>query len=243
MKKLLGCIRRADKDFGMIREGDRVAVGLSGGKDSMALLKAMKLYQYFSPNKFELEAIMISMGFENFNTQVVQDWCDSLEIPLTIVETEISKIVFEERKEKNPCSLCAKMRRGSLHDEMKKRNLNVLALGHHLDDAINTLFMSLYYEGRMHTFSPLSYLSRKDLWMIRPMIYAEERDIVHVVKTHDVPVVKSPCPADKNTVREEMNTRMAALYKEIPTAKHNILNAMKNGDQMELFFHTVKRHK
>lgn len=243
MKKLLGCIRRADKDFGMIREGDRVAVGLSGGKDSMALLKAMKLYQYFSPNKFELEAIMISMGFEDFNTQVVQDWCDSLEIPLTIVETQISKIVFEERKEKNPCSLCAKMRRGSLHDEMKKRNLNVLALGHHLDDAINTLFMSLYYEGRMHTFSPLSYLSRKDLWMIRPMIYAEERDIVHVVKTHDVPVVKSPCPADKNTVREEMNTRMSALYKELPTAKHNILNAMKNGDQMELFFHTVKRHK
>jgi tRNA(Ile)-lysidine synthase TilS/MesJ len=243
MKKLLGCIRRADKDFGMIREGDRVAVGLSGGKDSMALLKAMKLYQYFSPNKFELEAIMISMGFEDFDTQTVQDWCDSLEIPLIIVETEIQKIVFEERKEKNPCSLCAKMRRGSLHDEMKKRNLNVLALGHHLDDAINTLFMSLYYEGRMHTFSPLSYLSRKDLWMIRPMIYAEERDIMHVVKTHHVPIVKSPCPADKNTVREEMNTRMAALYKEIPTAKHNILNAMKNGDQMELFFHTVKRHK
>ncbi len=243
MKKLLGCIRRADKDFGMIREGDRVAVGLSGGKDSMALLKAMKLYQYFSPNKFHLEAIMISMGFENFNTQVVKDWCAELDIPLTIVETEIAQIVFEERKEKNPCSLCAKMRRGSLHDEMKKRNLNVLALGHHLDDAINTLFMSLYYEGRMHTFSPLSYLSRKDLWMIRPMIYAEERDVVHVVKTHNVPVVKSPCPADKNTVREEMDRRMAALYKEIPTAKHNILNAMKSGEQMELFFHTVKRHK
>ncbi len=135
------------------------------------------------------------------------------------------------------------MRRGALHNEMKKRNLNVLALGHHLDDAINTLFMSLYYEGRMHTFSPLSYLSRKDIWMIRPMIYAEERDIIHVVKTHGVPVVKSPCPADKNTAREEMNTRMAALYKEMPAAKQNILNAMKNGDQMELFFHTVKRHK
>jgi tRNA(Ile)-lysidine synthase TilS/MesJ len=243
MKKLLGCIRRADTDFGMIREGDRVAVGLSGGKDSMALLKAMKLYQNFSTNKFELEAIMIGKGFDDFDTQPVQDWCDSLEIPLTIVETNISKIVFDERKEKNPCSLCSKMRRGALHNEMNKRNLNVLALGHHLDDAINTLFMSMFYEGRMHTFSPLSYLSRKDVWMIRPMIYAEERDIIHVVKTHNVPVVKSPCPADKNTVREEMNTRMAALYKEMPAAKQNILNAMKNGDQMELFFHTVKRHK
>jgi len=243
MKKLLGCIRRADTDFGMIREGDRVAVGLSGGKDSMALLKAMKLYQNFSTNKFELEAIMIAKGFDDFESQPVQDWCDFLEIPLTIVETNISKIVFEERKEKNPCSLCSKMRRGALHNEMKKRNLNVLALGHHLDDAINTLFMSMFYEGRMHTFSPLSYLSRKDVWMIRPMIYAEERDIIHVVKTHNVPVVKSPCPADKNTVREEMNTRMATLYKEMPAAKQNILNAMKNGDQMELFFHTVKRHK
>ncbi|BES66298.1 tRNA 2-thiocytidine(32) synthetase TtcA [Gottschalkiaceae bacterium SANA] len=243
MKKLLGCIRRADTDFGMIREGDRVAVGLSGGKDSMALLKAMKLYQNFSTNKFELEAIMIGKGFTDFDPQPVQDWCDSLEIPLTIVQTNISKIVFDERKEKNPCSLCSKMRRGALHNEMKKRNLNVLALGHHLDDAINTLFMSMFYEGRMHTFSPLSYLSRKDVWMIRPMIYAEERDIIHVVKTHNVPVVKSPCPADKNTVREEMNSRMASLYKEMPAAKQNILNAMKNGDQMELFFHTVKRHK
>lgn len=243
MKKLLGCIRRADTDYGMIVEGDRVAVGLSGGKDSMALLKAMKLYQYFSPNKFELEAIMISKGFDDFDIQPVQDWCDSLEIPLTIVETNIAKIVFDERKEKNPCSLCSKMRRGALHNEMKKRNLNVLALGHHLDDAINTLFMSMFYEGRMHTFSPLSYLSRKDVWVIRPMIYAEERDVIHVVKTHEVPVVKSPCPADKNTVREEMNTRMAGLYKEMPAAKQNILNAMKNGDQLELFFHTVKRHK
>lgn len=236
MKKILGCIRKAVKDFDMIEDGARVAVGISGGKDSMTLLYAMKLFQRFSPVKFELEALTIALGFENFDLGLAEDFCKKIDVPYTIQETQISKIVFEAREEKNPCSLCANMRRGALHNVMKERGLTTLALGHHSDDAIETLFLNIFYAGSINTFSPKSYMSRKKIHVVRPMIYISEGEIMGAVKRHNIPVIKSPCPMDKITKREEMKNRLKDIYKEIPGSKDRVMTALKNKDQISLWF-------
>lgn len=236
MKKILGCIRKAVKDFDMIEDGARVAVGISGGKDSMTLLYAMKLFQRFSPVKFELEALTIALGFENFDLGLAEDFCKKIDVPYTIQETQISKIVFEAREEKNPCSLCANMRRGALHNAMKERGLTTLALGHHSDDAIETLFLNIFYAGSINTFSPKSYMSRKKIHVVRPMIYISEGEIMGAVKRHNIPVIKSPCPMDKITKREEMKNRLKDIYKEIPGSKDRVMTALKNKDQISLWF-------
>lgn len=236
MKKILGCIRKAVKDFDMIEDGARVAVGISGGKDSMTLLYAMKLFQRFSPVKFELEALTIALGFENFDLGLAEDFCKKIDVPYTIQETQISKIVFEAREEKNPCSLCANMRRGALHNVMKERGLTTLALGHHSDDAIETLFLNIFYAGSINTFSPKSYMSRKKIHVVRPMIYVSEGEIMGAVKRHNIPVIKSPCPMDKITKREEMKNRLKDIYKEIPGSKDRVMTALKNKDQISLWF-------
>ncbi|MTI65626.1 MAG: tRNA 2-thiocytidine(32) synthetase TtcA [Firmicutes bacterium] len=236
MKRVLGCIRKAVEEFNLIKDGDRVAVGVSGGKDSMILLHALNLFQYFSPVKYELEAITISLGFDDFDISSIREYCKSNNIKYTVKETNISKIVFDVRNEKNPCSLCANMRRGALHNVMKERNLNVLALGHHCDDAIETLFMNMFYTGRISTFSPKTFLDRKQIHVIRPMIYLSEAQIIGAHNRHELPLVQSPCPVDKKTTREEIKSLMNHIYKDIPKARQKLITAFKNEEQLNLWF-------
>lgn len=235
MKEILGCIRRADQDFGMIKAGDKVAVGVSGGKDSLLLLYAMALYRRFCPEPFELEALTLTMGMEPFDVSGIRALCEQLEVPYIVRETEIGKVIFEERKEKNPCSLCAKMRRGALNELCVERGVNKLALGHHRDDAEETLLLSLFYEGRMHTFQPVTYLSRTGITQIRPMLYISEKDIIHHARVLNLPVVKSPCPADGYTKRQDMKELLDYICRKIPNAREQMLSALRNKEQYGLW--------
>ena len=235
MKEILGCIRRADQDFGMIKAGDKVAVGVSGGKDSLLLLYAMALYRRFCPEPFELEALTLTMGMEPFDVSGIRELCDRLEVPYIVRETEIGKVIFEERKEKNPCSLCAKMRRGALNELCVERGINKLALGHHRDDAEETLLLSLFYEGRLHTFQPVTYLSRTGITQIRPMLYISEKNIIHQARVLNLPVVKSPCPADGYTKRQDMKELLDYICRKIPNARDQMLSALRNKEQYGLW--------
>lgn len=205
MRYILGCIRRAVEDFRMIEEGDHVAVGVSGGKDSMVLLKAMHMFRYFSPVKYKLSAITVDLGLSpDFDTAPVKALCDEWDIPYYVAKTHIGRIVFEGKKEKSPCSLCSKMRRGVIHDLCKEHNINKIALGHHREDVVHTFLMSLLYEGRVSTFSPLTWMDRADIVQIRPMIYAPEKEVILSAKRNNLPIIKSPCPADGHTKRTDM---------------------------------------
>lgn len=235
MKEILGCIRRADQDFGMIRAGDKVAVGVSGGKDSLLLLYAMALYRKFCPEPFELEALTLTMGLEPFDVSGIRELCERLEVPYIVRKTEIAKVIFEERKEKNPCSLCSKMRRGALNELCVERGINKLALGHHRDDAEETLLLSLFYEGRLHTFQPVTYLSRTGITQIRPMLYISEKDIIHHARVLNLPIVKSPCPADGYTKRQDMKELLDYICRKIPNAREQMLSALRNKEQYGLW--------
>jgi len=235
MTNLLGLMRRTIQSQSLIQSGDGVAVGLSGGKDSMALLYFLKKFQSFSDFPFHLEAITIDLGFDNFDLSGAQNFCDSIDVPYTIIKTEIAKVVFEVRNEKNPCALCANMRRGALADAMKSRNLNVLALGHHADDALSTLFLNMMYSGKLNTLEYKSYLSRSEIYVVRPFLDASEAQIVGDVNKHKIPVLKSPCPMDKHTKREEVQGMLKQIYKDVPNSRKNILTAMRNEDQCNLF--------
>lgn len=236
MKKILGPLRRAVEKYEMIHPGDRIAVGLSGGKDSTALLVAMKRFQYFSPVPFELEGITLDMGFGGMDFEPLVQLCAELAIPYTIKKTQIGPIVFEARQEKNPCALCARMKRGALHDLSIERGCRKIALGHHADDAIETFFLSLFYEGRVNTFSPVTYLDRKDITLIRPLIFVKEKDIVYNPEVKALPVIKSTCPADGHTKREDMKDMMKELRKTIPELDDRILKAIQNKEQFHLWF-------
>ena len=236
MKKILGPLRRAVEKYEMIRPGDRIAVGLSGGKDSTALLVAMKRFQYFSPVPFELEGITLDMGFGGMDFEPLVQLCAELDIPYTIKKTQIGPIVFEARQEKNPCALCARMKRGALHDLAIERGCRKIALGHHADDAIETFFLSLFYEGRINTFSPVTYLDRKDITLIRPLIFVKEKDIIYNPEIKELPVIKSTCPADGHTKREDMKDMMKELRKNIPELDDRILKAIQNKEQFHLWF-------
>ena len=235
MKEILGCIRRADQDFGMIEDGDRVAVGVSGGKDSLLLLYALSLYRRFSPHPFTLQAVTLTMGLEPFDLSGVQALCDRLEVPYVVRETQIGRIVFEERREKNPCALCAKMRRGALNDLCRELGVTKLALGHHRDDALETLLMSLLYEGRLHTFQPVTRFDRTPVVQIRPLIYAPEKVIVHYARRLDLPVVASPCPANGRTKREDMKELLDLICRRVPNARELMLSALRNTEQYGLW--------
>ena len=235
MKEILGCIRRADQDFGMIEDGDRVAVGVSGGKDSLLLLYALSLYRRFSPHPFTLQAVTLTMGLEPFDLSGVQALCDRLEVPYVVRETQIVRIVFEERREKNPCALCAKMRRGALNDLCRELGVTKLALGHHRDDALETLLMSLLYEGRLHTFQPVTRFDRTPVVQIRPLIYAPEKVIVHYARRLDLPVVASPCPANGRTKREDMKDLLDLICRRVPNARELMLSALRNTEQYGLW--------
>ncbi|AFA48068.1 tRNA 2-thiocytidine biosynthesis TtcA family protein [Acetobacterium woodii] len=236
MKKILGPLRRGVEKYEMIKPGDRIAVGLSGGKDSSALLVALKRFQHFSPVPFELEGITLDMGFGGMDLTPLVDLCAKLEIPYTIKKTSIGPIVFEERKEKSPCSLCARMKRGALHDLALSRGCRTIAFGHHADDAIETFFLSLFYEGRINTFSPVTYLDRKDITLIRPLIFVKERDIIGDLELKEIPVIKSTCPANGFTKREDIKNMIKQLRQTIPDLDDRVLGAIQNKEQLNLWF-------
>ena len=226
MKRMLSFVRRAVDDYNMISEGDRIAVGISGGKDSLTLLEVLSELRRFYPNSFELVAITVDMGFEGSDFSEVAEFCRRLKVEYRVVKTDIAKIIFDVRKESNPCSLCAKMRRGSLHAEAVSAGCNKVALGHHYDDAVETFMMNLFFEGRLGCFSPRSYLSNRQITLIRPMLYATEKDVEYFVRKRALPVVASLCPEDKATERENMKNLLAELEKTNKGVKHRIFHAM-----------------
>lgn len=237
MRKLLGALRRALNDYGMIEDGDRIVVGVSGGKDSLALLNALALYRRFAPEKFELTAVMIDLGFDGVEGKIdaVREFCTSLDVPLIVEKTDISQVVFDERKEKNPCSLCAKMRRGALNTVARRIGANKLALGHHADDVLETFLLSFIYEGRLSTFMPVTYLDRMDVTVIRPFIYADEADVRGAVKRLNMPVFKNPCPVDQHTQREYMKNLVKDICKDIPIARDRMSQAVLSSERYNLF--------
>ena len=228
-RRLLSCARRAVEQYEMIEEGDRIAVGISGGKDSTALLCILKELQRFYPKHFELCAITVNTGFEGMDFTPLTALCRQMGVEHRIVDSDIAKIVFEVRKESNPCSLCARMRRGLLHDTAKEMGCNKLALGHLYDDAVVTVLMNLFNEGRIGCFSPVTYLSRKDLTMIRPLLFADEGDIRYFMKSNDLPVVTSTCPEDKHTDRERFKRMVDEMDRENKGLKHRVFTAMEKG--------------
>ena len=230
IKRILSITRRALDDYRMIEPGDRVAVGVSAGKDSLTLLCAMAELRRFYPVPFELVAVTIDMGFEGADFSAIEALCRELDVPYHVIPTEISKIIFDVRKEKNPCSLCAKMRRGALHNAAKELGCNVVALGHHFDDAVETFMLNLFFEGRIGCFSPVTYLSRVGLKLIRPMLYVPEKDVRYFAKKVELPVVKSTCPADGNTQREEMKQLLAELDRKHDGLRYRIFGAMQRGE-------------
>ncbi len=230
LQRILSFTRRAVADYDMIRPGDRVAVGISGGKDSLTLLAALAALKRFYPIPYELCAISVDMGFKEADFSAVARYCESLGVEYRVAKTDIAEIIFDVRKEKNPCSLCSKMRRGVLHSTAKEMGASRVALGHHFDDAVDTFMLNLFFEGRIGCFSPVSYLSRADLYLIRPLIYAQEKDIRYFVGHSELPILKSPCPADRNTERERMKKLIAELEKTYDGLRHRIFGAMCRGE-------------
>ena len=235
MKRTLGHLRRADEDFNMIKDAERIAVGLSGGKDSMTLLYALHLYQNFSKTKFDICAVTVDLGFNGFDIQLIEDYCKSLGIEFTCVRTQISKIVFDVRAETNPCSLCSKLRKGALFNELIAMGIDKCAFAHHRDDCLETLFLSMLYEGRMRTFKPVTYLDRKGITLIRPFVYLPEHEIVSSVRRHNIPTTGNPCPASGNTKREEIKELLRHISKTSPKARDILLTALKNKDEYSLW--------
>lgn len=228
MQKLLSYLRRGVDDYKMINEGEKITVGVSGGKDSLALLYAMAKLRNFYPKKFDLCAVTLDMGF-GMDFSPVQQLCDELNVVYVVKQTDIAEIIFNIRKESNPCSLCAKMRRGALHDAALELGSHKVALGHHNDDALDTFMLSLVYEGRVNCFSPVTYLDRKDITLIRPMIYAPESYVAGFAKRYELPIVKNRCPEDKRTKREYVKNLIKQLEKENPGFKTRLFTAIENG--------------
>lgn len=227
LNEFSGIIRKAVDDYKMIEEGDKIAVGVSGGKDSLLLLMALKHLQSYYPKHFELEAITIELGFEGMDFTPVKELCAELDIPYTCLKTDIKEIVFDVRKEENPCSLCAKMRRGALNDAIKARGISKLALGHHFDDAVETFMMSLLFEGRLSCFRPVTYMDRSGVTQIRPMVYAGEGKITNLAEKLELPVVENPCPMDKTSKRHEIKEMLRSMSADYPDVKSKIFGAMQ----------------
>ena len=227
LNSLTGMVRRCVDDYNMISPGDRIAVGISGGKDSLVLLAALSHLKRYYPAPFELEAITIDAGFEGMDYSGVAALCAELDVPYTRVPTDIREIVFEARQESNPCSLCAKMRRGALNTTLKARGCSKLALGHHFDDAVETFAMSLLFEGRLNCFAPVSYMDRMDVTMIRPLLYVGELRSANMAKALSLPVVTSTCPMDRTSRRREVKDLLDTLSAAYPDLRSRIFGAMQ----------------
>lgn len=226
MQKLIGLVRRCVEDYKMIEAGDRIAVGVSGGKDSLALLVFLAELRKYNHKPFEIEAITVDLGL-GMDYTGIRDLCKQLDVPFALVETQIGPVVFEHRKETNPCSLCSKMRRGALNQALKDRGLNKLALGHHYDDAVETFVMNLLFEGRIGCFQPVTDLDRMGVIQIRPMLYIHEKTIDNFVRRAQLPVLENRCPVDKSTKREEVKQLVYDLSTRYPDLKERIFGAMQ----------------
>lgn len=230
LQQLMSYTRRAIDDYNMIQDGDRIAIGISGGKDSLSLLYALHGLQRYYPKKFDLEAITVDLGHPDFDVSSIHSLCETMRVPYTVVKTEIARIVFDERNEKNPCSLCAKMRKGALNDTIKKLGCNKIAYAHHKDDIVETMMMSLIYEGHFYSFPPITHLDRTDLTVIRPLMYVSEADVKGFCNKYQLPVVKSPCPADGYTKRQYVKDLLRKLNQENPGVKERMFSAIVNGN-------------
>ena len=230
LQRLLSYTRKAVDEYQMIEDGDHIAVGISGGKDSLTLLYALHGLKRFYPKKFELSAITVDLGFEDFDLMPIRELCKEMEIPYTIVKSDIYNILFNIRKESNPCSLCAKMRKGALNEAIKAAGCNKVAYAHHKDDIVETMLLSLLFEGRFHSFSPRTYLDRMDLTVIRPMMFVDEMDVIGFKNKYDLPVVKSKCPVDGYTKRQYAKELVRQLNTEHPGAKERMFRAILNGN-------------
>ena len=227
MKRLLSLTRKAVQDYDMIKEGARVCVGLSGGKDSMTLLAVLAQLRRFYPKRFDLQAVHVSLGFKGVDSSPLRAFCESLEVPLEVVDTQIAEIVFDVRQEHNPCALCANLRRGALNSTAKSLGCNVVALAHHKDDVIETAMLSLFFEGRFYCFEPDTWLERAGVHVIRPFLFVEEREIKQYARLADVPVVANPCPADRNSERARMKQLLRDLPVDNEMLRTNIFGAVK----------------
>lgn len=235
LQQILSPFRRAIEDYKMISEGDCIAIGVSGGKDSLTLLTAFSRLQKFYPKNFSIKAITIDMGLEYDKQEIekLSKYIEDLNIEYIVEKTDIGKIVFDYRKEQNPCSLCANLRRGALNNTAIKNGCNKVALGHHADDLIETFFLSLMYEGRLSTFSPITHLTRANIDIIRPMIYIKEKDIRSFEE--NLPVIHNPCPANHVTQREYVKNLISSIRKDIPFVNDNVLNALTHPERTNLF--------
>ena len=227
MQRILSYMRKAIEDYNMIEENDKIAICLSGGKDSITMLHAFKALQRFYPKKFDIIAVSINPGFEFFDTKFLQDMCDKLEIPLFIENSHAQEIVFEIRKEKNPCSLCANLRRGTINSIAIREGCNKIALGHNEDDVLETFLLNLFYTGSINTFSPVSYMDRSGITLIRPLIYTPEKETKRFVKKNNLTVMPKVCPMDGTSKREDMKQMIFFLKKDIPMVRANLLGAIK----------------
>ena len=234
-REMLSPFRRGIETYNLISDGDKVAVGVSGGKDSVTLLTLLAGYKKFSPQKFDLIAIAVDLKFggEKGDFTLIKEHCERLGVPFFIVDTDIGEVVFDVRKEKNPCALCSKMRKGALYGKAKEEGCNKVALGHHADDFIDTFMLSLFYEGRLNTFSPKSYLDRTGLTLIRPMVFIKEIDVKSYAKT--LPVLKSRCPADKHTKREFVKDVLKNIGEKVPNIREMIFTALTHPERNNLF--------
>lgn len=229
MQRILSYMRRAIDDYNMIEDEDRIAVGVSGGKDSLTMLMGLANLRRFYPKKFHLEAITLDMGFEGMDFSPIAELCKEIDVNYTVVKTDIKAVVFDIRKETNPCALCAKMRKGALNEKALELGCKKVALGHHNEDVIETFFLSLFYEGRINCFSPVTYLDRKGVTLIRPLIYTPEKMVKSFVKNNDIPIVKNPCIADGNTKREKMKEFVAQSHREDKGFKERVFGAITRG--------------
>ena len=211
----------------MIAEGETVAVGVSGGKDSIALLCSLANLRSYYPKRFELHAVTLDMGFEGTDFSPVAELCERLKVPYTVRRTDIAHVIFDERREKNPCSLCSKMRRGALHDMIKEFGIRKIALAHHFDDATETFLLSLLYEGRISCFQPVTYMDKTDVTQIRPMLYIGEGTVVRLVEKNNLPVVNNPCPMNGASKREEIKTLIKTLSVSYPDLRSKVFGAMQ----------------
>ncbi len=224
MQKVLSTMRKAIEKYKLIQDGDKIAVGVSGGKDSLVLLKALNDFKKFGLYKFDIVAVTIDIYSGEVDYSNLKKFCDEIGVELYVEKTDIKHIVFDIRKESNPCSLCAKMRRGALNSVCNKLGCNKLALAHHLQDVVTTFFMSLFYEGRLSTMLPISYMSKTNITLIRPLYLTDESKIIHA--SRNMPILKSKCPANDNSKRKEIKELVARLEKEIPLSKKRIEHAI-----------------
>lgn len=230
LQQLYSHVRKAIDDYGMIEDGDKIAIGLSGGKDSLTLLYALAGLRKFYPKEFELVAISVDLGIAPVDMCAIEQLCTELDVPLTLIPTQIGPIIFNERKESSPCSLCAKMRKGALNDAAIKLGCNKVAYAHHMDDIIETMFLSMIYEGKFYTFPPVTHLDKSNLNVIRPLMYVIEADVIGFKNKYQLPVVKNPCPADGYTRREYVKQLIRQINRENPGVKKRFFHAIETGN-------------